>query len=36
MKVNPLPNHGNQTMNPIMEEVGTKVVRLVEDVKTLW
>lgn len=36
VKANPLPNHDNQIVNAILEEYSTKVVSLVEDVRTPW
>lgn len=36
MKVSPLSNHGNQTVNIVIEEDETKFVCLVKDVKPLW
>lgn len=36
VKVNPLSNHGNHMINSIIEEDSTKVVHLVENVKTPW
>lgn len=36
VKSNPLMDHGNQTMNTVIEEDGTELVHLVKDVKTPW
>lgn len=35
-KANPLPNHGNQIVNAMLEEGRIEVVHLVDAVKTLW